>query len=258
MTVHVLPALKDNYMYLLEDKASREAAIVDPVDPKKVVSAVKSSGVNLTTVLTTHHHWDHAGGNEQLVSLVPGLKVCGNDGRIGALNHTVKHNQELQVGGLTVRCLETPCHTSGHICYYVTSQDQASKVVFTGDTLFVGGCGKFFEGTAQQMYHALCEVLSSLPPDTRMFCGHEYTVSNLKYAQHVEPDNKAIADKIEWSKARRAQDIPTVPSSIQQEMTFNPFMRVKEESVKVHSQKSDPVEVMDFLREEKNNFKPKM
>lgn len=203
-------------------------------------------------------HRDHAGGNKELVSLVSGLEVCGNDSRIDALTHTVKHNQELKVGQLNVRCLETPCHTTGHICYYVTSPDLTNKAVFTGDTLFVGGCGKFFEGTAQQMYHALCEVLSSLPHDTSVFCGHEYTVGNLTYAQHVEPDNTSISEKIDWCKNQRLKDLPTVPSTIAEELTFNPFMRVKEPKVKAHTNKSDPVDVMACLRENKNNFKPKM
>jgi hydroxyacylglutathione hydrolase len=258
LTVRVLPALQDNYMYLVEDPVTREAAIVDPVEPEKVLSAVKESGANLTTVLTTHHHWDHASGNEKMASLVPGLKVCGNDSRIGALTDTVQHKQELKIGQLTVRCLETPCHTSGHICYYVTSPDLSNKVVFTGDTLFIGGCGKFFEGTPQQMYSALCEVLSSLPHDTLVFCGHEYTVSNLRFAAHVEPHNAAVSNKMDWAKGRRLKNIPTVPSSIEQELTFNPFMRVKEADVTSHCGKSDPVDVMGCLREEKNAFKPKM
>ncbi|XP_064406373.1 hydroxyacylglutathione hydrolase, mitochondrial-like [Halichondria panicea] len=258
MTIKLLPALSDNYMYLLIDKSTKQAATVDPVKPEHIVSAVESEGLHLSTVLTTHHHLDHAEGNEKLVSMVTGLTVCGNDDRIGALNKTVKHNDQFKVGSLTVTCLETPCHTKGHICYYVTSEDLSDKVVFTGDTLFVGGCGRFFEGTPEQMHHALCQVLSSLPPDTGVYCGHEYTVSNLLYAQHVEPDNKALSEKLQWAKDKRERDTPTIPSTIGQELSFNPFMRVSEASVQNHCKTTDPISTMKFLREEKNGFKPKM
>lgn len=133
MKIVLLPALSDNYMYLLIDESTREAAIVDPVEPKKVIDAANQEGVKLTTVLTTHHHWDHAGGNSDLVSQVSGLVVCGGDDRVGALNKQVKHGDELKVGQLNIKCLFTPCHTSGHICYFVTSKDgQHDPAVFTG------------------------------------------------------------------------------------------------------------------------------
>uniref|UniRef100_A0A8D1FR05 Metallo-beta-lactamase domain-containing protein n=1 Tax=Sus scrofa TaxID=9823 RepID=A0A8D1FR05_PIG len=167
MKVESLPALTDNYMYLVIDDDTKEAAIVDPVQPQKVVETVRKHGVKLTTVLTTHHHWDHAGGNEKLVKLEPGLKVYGGDDRIGALTHKVTHLSTLQVGSLSVKCLSTPCHTSGHICYLVSKPGSSEPpAVFTGDTLFVAGCGKFYEGTADEMYKALLEVLGRLPPDT--------------------------------------------------------------------------------------------
>uniref|UniRef100_A0A3Q2HK14 Hydroxyacylglutathione hydrolase, mitochondrial n=1 Tax=Equus caballus TaxID=9796 RepID=A0A3Q2HK14_HORSE len=201
MKVELLPALTDNYMYLIIDDDTKEAAIVDPVQPQKVVETVKKHGVKLTTVLTTHHHWDHAGGNEKLIKLEPGLKVYGGDDRIGALTHKVAHLSTLQVGSLNVKCLSTPCHTSGHICYFVTKPNSSDPpAVFTGDTLFVAGCGKFYEGTADEMYKALLEVLGRLPPDTRVYCGHEYTINNLKFARHMEPNNAAIQEKLAWAK----------------------------------------------------------
>lgn len=167
MKIELLPALTDNYMYLIIDEDTQEAAVVDPVQPQKVIETVKKHRVKLTTVLTTHHHWDHAGGNEKLVKLEPGLKVYGGDDRIGALTHKVTHLSTLQVGSLSVKCLSTPCHTSGHICYFVSKPGSSEpSAVFTGDTLFVAGCGKFYEGTADEMYRALLEVLGRLPPDT--------------------------------------------------------------------------------------------
>lgn len=256
--VRVLPALEDNYMYLLVDAATSEAAIVDPVQPDDVLAAVKEEGVKLTTVLTTHHHWDHAGGNEELVKKVPGLTVFGGDDRIGALTREVKHEEEFKLGQLSVKALSTPCHTSGHICYYVHSSDLKTKLVFTGDTLFVANCGKFFEGTAEQMYNALCKVLSSLPEDTEVFCGHEYTVKSLSFALAVEPHNKNTQDKLEWAEQQRKEQRPTVPSTIGQELSYNPFMRVGVPSVQAFTGTSDPIATMASLRNAKDNFKAKV
>ncbi|XP_076433670.1 hydroxyacylglutathione hydrolase, mitochondrial isoform X2 [Peromyscus maniculatus bairdii] len=293
MKVELLPALTDNYMYLVIDEDTQEAAIVDPVQPQKVIETVKKHRVKLTTVLTTHHHWDHAGGNEKLVKMQPGLKVYGGDDRIGALTHKVTHLSTLQVGSLTVKCLSTPCHTSGHICYFVSKPGSSEpSAVFTGDTLFVAGCGKFYEGTADEMYKALLEVLGRLPPDTvghaslsqrppcsrkqlcprldplfrprnrpcfhswsKVYCGHEYTINNLKFARHVEPSNAAIQEKLAWAKEKYAIGEPTVPSTLAEEFTYNPFMRVKEKSVQQHAGESDPVTTMRAIRREKDQFK---
>jgi len=256
MKIRILPALSDNYMYLLMDSVTKEAAIVDPVDPDSVISAVAQEGVTLTTLLTTHHHWDHAGGNADLIKKVPGLTVVGGDDRIDGLTNKVVHGEEIRVGGMTVRCLLTPCHTSGHVCYYVT-QDK-DKAVFTGDTLFLGGCGRFFEGTAPQMHKALCSVLGELPGETLVYCGHEYSLQNLSFGAHVEPENQVIRDKIKWCQEQRALSPPqpTVPSTMQEEKDINPFMRVCEASVQAHTDTSDPVETMASLRLEKDSFKP--
>lgn len=166
MKVQILPALSDNYMYLIIDEATGEAGIVDPVEPDAVLRAVEQEKVKLTSVLTTHHHWDHAGGNEKLLQMRPGLNVFGGDERIGALSQMVHHGDEFKVGSLNIKCLSTPCHTKGHICYYVTDAEGTSQAVFTGDTLFLGGCGRFFEGDGAQMNEALNVKLAQLPEDT--------------------------------------------------------------------------------------------
>ncbi|KAJ8253933.1 hypothetical protein COCON_G00205450 [Conger conger] len=257
MKIELLPALTDNYMYLLIDEDTREAAIVDPVEPAKVLDAVKKHRVKLTTVLTTHHHWDHAGGNDKLVKLgPPGLKVYGGDDRVGALTQKISHYSTFKVGSLNVKCLFTPCHTTGHICYFVT-KDKSSEppAVFTGDTLFIGGCGKFFEGTADEMYRALIEVLGRLPPETRVYCGHEYTINNLKFARHVEPNNDAVRKKLAWAKETYDNGEPTIPSTVGEEFTYNPFMRVREKSVQDHARKTDPIDTMRSIRKEKDNFR---
>ncbi|XP_037084053.1 hydroxyacylglutathione hydrolase, mitochondrial-like isoform X2 [Pollicipes pollicipes] len=257
MRVRIIPALQDNYMYLLVDEKTKQAAVVDPVEPDSVRSAVKEEGVQLTTVLTTHHHWDHAGGNEKLASHEAGLAVLGGDDRIGALTRRVGHGDKLTVGSLKIECLFTPCHTSGHICFFVKGDDGQPPAVFTGDTLFQGGCGRFFEGTADQMYAALVETLGSLPGETQVFCGHEYTLQNLKFAQHVEPNNEDIKSRVDWARSQREKEEPTVPSTIALEKLINPFCRVHEASVQAHAGTSEPVPTMAALRREKDDFKPK-
>lgn len=197
-----------------------------------------------------------SGGNKTLASdFKKGpLAVYGGDDRIGALTNKVGQDDKFKIGNLSVTCLFTPCHTSGHICYFVEAPN-GEKAVFTGDTLFLGGCGRFFEGTAPQMYSALIEKLSKLPDDTKVFCGHEYSLQNLRFGQHVEPDNKDIADKIAWCKVKRDAKEPTVPSTIAEEKLINPFMRVHAPTVQAFAKSSDPIETMGFIRKIKDDFK---
>ncbi|EDO27917.1 predicted protein, partial [Nematostella vectensis] len=232
MKIRLLPALSDNYMYLLVDPKTKEAAVVDPVEPEKVVTAVQEEGVKLTTVLTTHHHWDHAGGNEGLVKLVSGLTVYGGDERIGALSKKVSHDEEFKVGSLHVKCLFTPCHTSGHICFHVTGDAGKPTAVFTGDTLFSGGCGRFFEGSPPEMYSALIEVLGSLPENT--VSNDCVFLNSASYSQHP------LIVFSKYTKEKRAHNEPTIPSTIGEEFSFNPFMRVREPSVQKHTGETDP------------------
>ncbi|XP_069037087.1 hydroxyacylglutathione hydrolase-like protein isoform X5 [Lepisosteus oculatus] len=203
MKVKVISILEDNYMYLVIEEDTKRAIAVDPAVPHRLLEILRREGLSLTAVLTTHHHWDHARGNEELAKEVPGLKVYGGDDRIGALTDKVFHAQDLKFGSINVRCLFTPCHTSGHMCYFVWEDDCAdAPAVFTGDTLFVAGCGKFFEGTAEQMHRNLTEVLGSLPKDTKVFCGHEYTIKNLKFALKVEPGNEKVKQMLSWARVR--------------------------------------------------------
>ncbi|XP_060757604.1 hydroxyacylglutathione hydrolase-like protein isoform X1 [Neoarius graeffei] len=256
MKVKVISILEDNYMYLIIDEQSTEAIAVDPAVPHRLLEIVKREGVRLIAVLTTHHHWDHARGNEALLKDLPDLQVYGGDDRIMGLTHKVTNGQELKFNTINVRCLFTPCHTSGHMCYFLWEDNcPDSPAVFTGDTLFVGGCGKFFEGTAEQMYHNLTEVLGTLPQDTKIFCGHEDTIKNLKFAMLVEPENERVKEKLSWARARDDDDKPTVPSTLLEEFEYNPFLRLSEEGVQKFTGKSDPIEVLRVLRKEKDNFK---
>ncbi|KAL3981967.1 hydroxyacylglutathione hydrolase [Acanthocheilonema viteae] len=254
MKVIPIPALSDNYMYLLIDEKTNNAAIVDPVNLKGINKAVKEAGVKLTSSLVTHHHWDHAGATKELSDECHELLIYGGDDRIIGITNKVKDGDVFKIGELDVKCLHTPCHTTGSICYYVTDGN-GDKVVFTGDTLFIGGCGRFFEGNATDMDSALNEKLGNLPNDTKIYCGHEYTVDNLKFAHSVEPKNDEITKKLAWAEERRKTGNYTVPSTIEEEKRFNPFMRVRiSDELRNVTKSIDPITVMAKIRSMKNNF----
>ncbi|OWK50487.1 Hydroxyacylglutathione hydrolase-like protein [Lonchura striata] len=159
-------------------------------------------------------------------------------------------------GSIRVRCLFTPCHTSGHMCYFMWEDDSPdAPALFSGDTLFVGGCGQFFEGTAEQMLTNLTQILGALPRDTKVFCGHECTVRNLKFALKVEPENEKVKEKLAWAKQRDDEDLPTVPSTLEEEFLYNPFLRLTEEAVQRFTGRTEPVEVLRALRSQRDNFK---
>ncbi|KAJ0978509.1 hypothetical protein J5N97_013983 [Dioscorea zingiberensis] len=182
MKIYHIPCLEDNYAYLIVDEATREAAAVDPVEPEKVIRAADEAGADIKLVLTTHRHWDHAGGNNKMKQLVPGIKVYGGSlDNVEGCDNKVENGDRLSLGAdVNILALHTPCHTKGHISYFVTSKTEEVPAVFTGDTLFIAGCGKFFEGTAEQMYESLCVTLGSLPRPTRVFCGHEKRICALR------------------------------------------------------------------------------
>ncbi|XP_050071614.1 hydroxyacylglutathione hydrolase, mitochondrial [Anopheles maculipalpis] len=260
MTVTKIPALKDNFMYLIKCNKTQEAAVVDPVAPDRVLEVVQQENCKLNKLLTTHHHWDHAGGNEALYERYrqnPAwgeLSVYGGeDERIAKLTNPVKQDDTFEIGNLRVRCLSTPCHTTSHICYFVESDTE--RAVFTGDTLFLAGCGRFFEGTPIQMYEALIEKLSSLPDDTQVYCGHEYALQNLRFGQTIEPNNediRAMLSKADTPDVEQRRAL--VPSTIGQEKRINVFMRVKQPHMEEKFGTSDPVEIMKLLRAAKDKF----
>lgn len=276
MKILPIKALTDNYMYLLIDEATRQAACIDPVNASAMSSAVYDQSAELKAILTTHHHHDHAGGNRDMVKIFPNITVYGGDQRIPELEKKVNHGETIKLGTLTIECLSTPCHTRGHICYYVTSEPDpeqqlsspgaaaaqpvagggVERAVFTGDTLFIAGCGRFFEGNSEQMDHNLNQILAGLPHDTKVYCGHEYTVTNLKFALSVEPSNIDIKGKLQWAQNRISRKEPTVPSSIGEEKKINPFMRIRSPSVKKYTGETDELEVMSVLRQRKNDFQP--
>ncbi|KAL5801283.1 hypothetical protein ACOSQ3_032915 [Xanthoceras sorbifolium] len=257
MKIFHIPCLEDNYSYLIIDEGTKEAAVVDPVEPEKVLEAAKRHGVDLKIILTTHHHWDHAGGNEKMKEMVPGIKVYGGSlDNVKGCTDKVESGDKFSLGAnVNILSLHTPCHTKGHISYYVTNKEGEDPAVFTGDTLFIAGCGKFFEGTAEQMYQSLCVTLGSLPKPTQVYCGHEYTVKNLQFALTVEPDNTKIQQKLLWAQQQRQAGLPTIPSTIEEEMETNPFIRVDLPEIQKLVGFHDPVEALREIRQRKDNWR---
>ncbi|ORZ23133.1 Metallo-beta-lactamase superfamily [Absidia repens] len=221
MIIKPVPCLQDNYSYILLDEKSKLAAVVDPVEPSNILIALEEyPDYRLTTVLTTHHHWDHAGGNNELKKQRPGLTVYGGSKEVEGVTSVIDIEQPLELGSLRIQPYLTRGHTMDHVCYYVQQQQQQqddnqqqqqqqSGAVFTGDCLFSSGCGRFFEGTPTDMDNALTK-LKHLPENTDIYFGHEYTAANCKFALTVEPDNTHLQQKLEWARSAGC----TTPSTV--------------------------------------------
>jgi hydroxyacylglutathione hydrolase len=266
LTIRAIPLFADNYSWLIINEAHRCALLVDPADAQACLRALPPE-LELAGVLTTHHHADHSGGNAEIAAARAGVPIfCGEGegGRVPAATRALRGGEAFEAGGVPFIALHTPCHTRGHVCYYVPSTGADSPpLVFTGDTLFSGGCGRFFEGDAAQM-HASLAALLALPDDTRVFCGHEYTVANLRFCAAVEPGNAAVAARAAECAALRAAGAPTLPSTLAAERATNVFLRTGEAAVRAHLFPALPageraalrdVDVLHALREAKNAFK---
>ncbi|KAJ3982757.1 beta-lactamase-like protein [Lentinula detonsa] len=256
MKIVPVPVRQDNYAYLLIDETSKKAAAVDPFDVDKVVAAAENLGVQLVAGITTHHHFDHSGGNKEFVSRFPGVPIYGGSDKIPALTNLVKDQDEFTLGDIHVKCLATPCHTQDSICYHVTHAVNKGHPggVFTGDTLFIAGCGRFFEGVGAEMDAAL-SYLGTLPSSTIVYNGHEYTDGNVAFAKTIEPENKALAKLDELVKKNKSTAGLT---TIGEEKEWNVFMRLSNATVRKSVEVSPDASasaVMDALRERKNNFR---
>jgi hydroxyacylglutathione hydrolase len=256
--VALVPQLEDNYGYLLIGDGG-EALTIDPAEPERVLEAARREGARLTAVLNTHHHHDHSGGNLGLREAIPGLRILGSarDGeRIPGLTDPLENDQAFVAAGIRGRALPVACHTRAHLAFLFDG-----PVLFSGDTLFVAGCGRFFEGTADDMYRALYQVIGALAGDTLVYPGHEYTEKNLRFALTVEPDNQRVKEKLAEAIEKRRAGEPTVPSTLDDERAFNPFLRVNEAGVRASVKKArpeiderDPVAVLGALRALKDRF----
>jgi hydroxyacylglutathione hydrolase len=252
MRVVPVPCLSDNYAYLVTPAGSDEAIVVDPSEAAPVIAAIAREHVRLVAILNTHHHHDHVGGNEGLLERYGSLPVyahASDQGRVPAQTERVEEGRSFRVAGLEYRPLHVPGHTTGAVTYWV--EDAA----FTGDTLFVAGCGRLFEGTPAMMLCSLSEKLGRLPPATRVFCGHEYTVQNLRFAVHAEPDNHAAARRLEAAKSARERGEFTVPSTIGEELETNPFLRCDAPGIRARFPGEDEVAVFAAVRKAKDTFR---
>jgi hydroxyacylglutathione hydrolase len=257
MRVVPVSVLLDNYAYLVIAD-SGAAAVVDPSEAAPVLAAVDREGVDLAAIWNTHHHWDHVGGNRDLLLAKPSLEVFGYAGdrtRIPGITRPIADGESFDFAGNEVRVVFIPAHTSGHVAYHLP----ADRVVFTGDTLFAGGCGRLFEGDAATMVASLSR-LTALPSDTRVFCGHEYTEKNLRFALTLEPGNRELSEKYARVKAQTDRGEPTVPTTIAEELATNPFLRSESSELRATVRRhfpadpDDPVVVFARTRELKDSF----
>lgn len=255
-----LRALADNYIWVIRDHC--HAAVVDPGDAAPVLDYLHRENLKLIAILNTHHHNDHVGGNaallreftvpvhgpanESIPTLTHRLKECSD-------HESEEGNAYLPEFSLTLRVLDIPGHTAGHIAYY------GANLLFCGDTLFACGCGRLFEGTAKQMLDSL-QKLADLPKETEVYCGHEYTLNNIRFARIVEPGNQALIEREAVVKKLREQNLPTLPSTIAMEKATNPFLRCNQPEIirnaGIHARKplSDSVSVFAAIREWKDHF----
>lgn len=253
-SIFSIPAFNDNYIWIMVDN-QKKAIVVDPGDAAPVLAFLSQNQITLNTILITHKHHDHTGGIPKLLSAFPSAAVFSHPTEgVAKTTHFISDGDKFAINACEFSVITIPGHTLGHVAYY------CNPYLFCGDTLFTNGCGRIFEGTAEQMLSSL-QKLIALPDDTLIYCGHEYTLSNIQFAIHVEPNNKLLQSRFKDTAVRRSQNKSTVPSTLQLEKGTNPFLRCHELAVieavsqfagkKLHSE----IEVFRYLREWKNNFK---
>ena len=239
MRVEIIPCLQDNYSYLIIDDSNNSACVVDPSEATPIINFLENKNINLKYILNTHHHFDHIGGNKDLKkkfgSIVLGFKEDSN--RIPGIDVLLEDEQIWKAENFVAKIIHIPGHTIGHICFNFFQE----KLVFTGDTLFSLGCGRIFEGTYEEMFESLNKI-KSLPKETKIYCGHEYTLNNAKFCIKYDPDNQNLQKKIEKIKKQTRDGLPTIPSTIKDELDCNIFLRAKN------------VESFSKLRDLKDNF----
>jgi hydroxyacylglutathione hydrolase len=252
LDVQIIPALQDNYVWLFRDPGSDAVVVVDPGDAAPVERALEARGWKLTHILNTHHHADHIDGDGPLRAKYGATLIAplGNRGEIPGADRYVDDLDTVEIGTLRFQTIAVPGHTLGHVAFF-TEQGQA---VFAGDTLFALGCGRMFEGTPPQFWDSL-KRLRALPASTRLYCGHEYTQSNARFARHIDPDNAALAQRAAAIDALRAAGKPTLPSTIGEERETNPFLRADEAGLQRRTETSDAVACFAALRRQKDVFK---
>ena len=229
MLVHQFPARSDNYGVLVHDEASGATASIDAPETDAVLAALDETGWSLTHILTTHHHMDHVAGNEDLKARF-GCEIVGpaaEAARIPGIDREVRGGDAFDWAGTRVEVIDTPGHTSGHVVYHLPEH----HLLFAGDTLFAMGCGRLFEGTADEMWGSLARLMA-LPEETVVHAGHEYTLANARFAVTVDPDNRALGERLAEVERLRAENRPTLPTTIAEELATNPFLRAGDRGIR--------------------------
>lgn len=257
MQIYRLNALSDNYIFLLHDAAAQTAAVVDPAEAQPVLRQLADLGAELVAILNTHHHSDHVGGNRQLLQRFPKATVYGSAvdcDRIPGQQMFLRAGDTVSFAGRTAQVLFVPGHTRGHIAYYFPPlAPETTGDLFCGDTLFAGGCGRLFEGTPAQMLESLSK-LRALPDQTRVWCAHEYTLKNLKFALTVDRENPALQTRYQQVQTARQRQAATVPSLLGLEKQTNPFLRWDQPALQRAADSRDPVQTFAHIRRLKDRF----
>ena len=253
LSIKPIKALSDNYIWLVT--TNEGSIVIDPGESKQIIDLVKSNEIDLEGILITHHHYDHTNGIEEILKYKK-VEVYGPKNNVNSITKRVKQNDVFNLIGLKFEVIETPGHTLDHIAFYCLKDEKS--ILFCGDTLFSGGCGRVFEGTYSQMYESL-KKLSKLPEDTQIFCGHEYTSSNLQFACAVEPNNQFIREYNDEIIEKTKNGEPSLPSSLKIEHMINPFIRCNEENLidninKKFGEVSSEIEIFSTLRKWKDDF----
>ena len=257
LIVETIPAFQDNYLWLFFRPEDRKGWVVDPGDATPVLNRLRELDCDLVGILVTHQHPDHIGGIPQLLEHYPDIPVVG-PADIPLVSQPVKEGDCVTAAGTEFEVLAVPGHTLNHLAFYAKAGSD-TPLLFCGDTLFAGGCGRLFEGTPEQMYSSL-NKLAALPDNTQVYCAHEYTLANLAFAQAVEPENPALKTRVEQANALRNQQIPTVPSTIGLEKQTNPFLRTASQELRMNVSEhtginpADPVGLFAATRRWKDNF----
>ena len=257
MEIKRIPVLSDNYVFVLSDLEQKKAAVIDPAVASPILDYLAKIDCQLVAIFNTHHHYDHVGGNKQLVQHYPDVCVYGgaeDKGRIPHQQIFLEQGDTVQFADRIGRVFFVPGHTRAHIAYYFppTKVDETGEL-FCGDTIFAGGCGRLFEGTPAQMVDSISK-LRQLPDNTRVWCAHEYTLSNLKFAVTVDKDNTALQERYEAVKQVRSKNIPTVPSLLGTEKQTNPFLRWDTPAIQATAKMTQPKRVFGRIRGMKDNF----
>jgi hydroxyacylglutathione hydrolase len=258
-SIHPIPAFSDNYIWAVADSDSNRVCVVDPGDPKAVINYLQENTLELSDILITHHHPDHTGGIRELSASYSPRIVGPRQSNIAGLTEIVDEGDEVTVFGHRFSVIEVPGHTLDHIAFFSDEDKTQLPILFCGDTLFAAGCGRLFEGTAQDMHKSLTR-LSALDSSSRVFCTHEYTLANLSFAVAAEPNNQLLQQRVLDEQLKRDADTPTLPSTINLELQTNPFLRCREQEIistaaKLLDRKAEnEVEVFSALRSWKDNF----